>query len=279
MKQDFNSKLESLLREERIPFKTSQAGAKRNVMERISETTPVIPIKSSFRPIYRLAVAASVAVIAVLSVYFTGNESIENNTQEVLSHTLPDGSEVFMRPNSAISYNSILWNFDRNVNLEGTGFFEVEKGEKFDVETAVGTVSVLGTSFSVITFEEALKVSCKTGKVLVQNEEGLSTILSPGKGVKMDNKEAISFEGSTQHIDQWITGSYRFDNVQVSEVFNSIEDLSKIEIQYPKDLKSSYSGEFSTDQNIEEILEIVCKPLSLNYEISSDSNLIRITKQ
>ncbi|MEM9051783.1 MAG: FecR family protein [Bacteroidota bacterium] len=279
MKQDFNNKLDSLLQEERIAFKTSPESAKRKVMERISETTPVIPIRRNFKPVYRLAVAASVALVAALAVAFIGNKSIENNTEEVIAHSLPDGSEVFMRPNSAISYNSLLWSFDRNVNLVGTGFFEVEKGEKFDVETAVGTVSVLGTSFSVITFEDALKVSCKTGKVLVQNEEGLSTILTPGKGVKMNKEEAISIESPTQQIDQWVTGSYRFDNVQVSEVFNSIEDISKIEIQYPKDLESSYSGEFSTDQEIEEILDIVCKPLGLEYEISQDNNLIRITKQ
>ena len=74
MKQDFNSKLDSLLHEERIAFKTSQESAQRKVMERISETTPVIPIQRNFKPVYRLAVAASVAVIAALSVVFVGNE-------------------------------------------------------------------------------------------------------------------------------------------------------------------------------------------------------------
>ncbi|MCH2214242.1 MAG: FecR domain-containing protein [Flavobacteriales bacterium] len=279
MKQDFNTKLDSLLREERIAFRSSQESAKRSVMERIGHPVPVIPIRRNSKNLYRLAIAASVAVLAALSIVFVGNKSIENNTEEIVAHTLPDGSEVFMRPNSTISYNLLLWDFHRSVNFKGTGFFEVEKGEKFDVETDIGMVTVLGTSFSVITFEEVLKVSCKTGRVLVKNQDGLSTILGPGMAVKMKEDEALSIMSSSQYIDQWISGSYRFDNVHISEVFNSIEDILHIEIQIQKDLEFFYSGELRTDQTLEEILEIVCKPLLLEYEINRDKNLIRITKK
>jgi len=279
VKEDFNSKLNTLLHQERIAFATSPEIAKKKVIERIGKKSAVIPIQRNTNPIVKLAIAASVAVIAALSVFFFGNDTIKNDSGTVASHLLPDGSEVFLRPNSSISYNSLLWGLDRSVELDGIGFFEVKKGEKFDVETNVGTVSVLGTSFSVSTFEEAIKVSCKTGKVQVENEEGFSAILTPGRGVKMNSKESFEFNQPKGIIDQWIRGSYRFDNVKVLEVFNAIEDFSDTEILFPADITSKYSGEFSSNQKIEDILDIVCKPLGLVYEIDEDDYLIRITKK
>jgi ferric-dicitrate binding protein FerR (iron transport regulator) len=279
VEQDFNSKLDFLLNENRLSFSTSQEDARSRVMRRVEKTEKVIPLYRSKNVYSKLAVAASIAILFTSSVAFFGSETVENSSDSVLAHTLPDGSIIFMNTNAELSYNDLTWTLFRDLDFSGSGFFEVEKGSKFNVNTDVGVVSVLGTSFSVITNHDVLKVSCKTGKVLVENENNVSTTLTPGKGVEMTESNAEEFSLEVDYVDAWVTGTYRFDNVDIDQVLNSLEDFTNFQVEYPEDLSLNYSGEFSTNQSIEEILEIVCKPLGLTYEIIEEKSLIRITNK
>lgn len=279
MDQNFNSKLDFLLDENRLPFSTSSEEAKKKVMGRIEMTDKVIPLHQPNRIYTGLAIAASIAVLLVFSLSFFGSETVRNSSESVLVHTLPDGSTVHLNANAELSYNDLTWPLFRDLDFSGTGFFEVEEGRQFSVNTQNGVVSVLGTSFSVVTSNDVLKVSCKTGKVLVENDNNFSSILTPGKGVEMSPSFAEEFNQKTEYIDAWINGKYRFDNVSIKEVLNSIEDFTGYQVELPDDLDTKYSGEFSTDQSVEEILEIVCKPAGLTYELIEEKSLIRITNK
>jgi ferric-dicitrate binding protein FerR (iron transport regulator) len=279
VEHDFNSKLDLLLDENRLSFSTSQEEARRRVMGRIEMTEKVILLHRPNRIYSKLAIAASIAALLTFSISFFGSETVQNSSDSILVHTLPDGSIIYLNSNAEVSYNDLTWMLNRDLDFSGSGFFEVEKGSKFNVSTDVGVVSVLGTSFSVITSNDILKVSCKTGKVLVENENAPSVILTPGKGVEMSESISAELDLKIEYIDAWVGGTYRFDNVSIDQVFNSLEDFTGFQIEYPEDLKTSYSGEFSTDQSVEEILEIVCKPLSLSYEIIEENSLIRITNK
>ena len=279
MEHDFNSKLDLLLDENRLSFSTSHEEARRRVMGRIEMTEKVIPLHRPNKFYSKLAIAASIAALLTFSISFFGSETVQNPGSSVLAHTLPDGSTIYLNSNAELSYNDLTWALFRDLDFSGSGFFEVEEGSKFNVSTDLGVVSVLGTSFSVITNNDKLKVSCKTGKVLVENRNALSVILTPGKGVEMTESTLEELDLKTEYIDAWVGGTYRFDNVSIDQVFNSLEDFTGFEIEYPEDLNTSYSGEFSTDQSVEEILEIVCKPLSLSYEIIEENSLIRITNK
>lgn len=86
--------------------------------------------------------------------------------------TLPDGSEVIVMPHSEINYNSLLWNFSRNINLKGTAQFNVARdGGAFRVHTKMLDVEVLGTVFEIAEKENVTEVSCMEGKVLVMGKE------------------------------------------------------------------------------------------------------------
>ncbi len=248
-------------------------------MRRIEKTEKVIPLYRSNNVYSKLAIAASIAILFTFSLAFFGSETVENSGESVLAHTLPDGSIIFMNPQAELSYNDLTWPVFRDLDFSGSGFFEVEKGSKFSVSTDLGVVSVLGTSFSVITKNDKLKVSCKTGKVFVENANNLSATLTPGKGVEMTESIAEEFSLETEYVDAWVAGIYRFDNVNIDQVLNSLEDFTSFQVEYPEGLNTNYSGEFSTDQSIEEILEIVCKPMGLTYEMIEEKSLIRITNK
>jgi ferric-dicitrate binding protein FerR (iron transport regulator) len=278
VKQDFNSKLDLLLTEERIAYRDSNEVAKQKVLQRIQVETKVIAIDSGKRTYRALAAAAAIAIVAVLSVSFLGDQTITTG-QTPLVVSLPDGSEVKLDQKSTLSYNSITWSLARRLDLSGAAFFEVEEGSKFTVHTAKGNVSVLGTSFSVIDGNKSLNVACKTGKVLVSNGNGLSSILTPGKAVEMSENSIEEMKRSPQYIGGWLESTYRFDDIAVSEVFTALEDVSRYNFDISANSSMKYSGEFSTSQSLKEILDIVCKPLGLDYTIYEDDKIVQITNK
>ena len=112
-------------------------------------------------PIYRLQwvqlAAAVVLLLAVSStVYYSGLWSKDiiiqsSSDPNTLVHTLADGSNVFLRPNTTITYSKRFGSSHRNITLEGEAFFDVSSNPNlpFKIETSDASVKVIGTSFSV----------------------------------------------------------------------------------------------------------------------------------
>lgn len=231
-----------------------------------------------------LKLAATVALVLTglaAAYYLVGSKTIENNTYSVASIGLPDGSAVQLNTNSRIHFNNSTWAFDRSVNLDaGEAFFEVEDGSVFTVRTPKGNVSVLGTSFNISLAENNFEVACKTGSVEVKMVDlNKSLILSPGEKVSIGDKTPIVDTVSKNEIDAWVKGDFIFNNVAVKDVFEVIETNTGYRIDIPSGLELNYSGQFKKSQTIEEIIDIVCRPLNLDYSIDKSKKHISITKK
>lgn len=280
-KISFETKLDECLKQNRISFKLSPEQSWQEIERRIG-SAKVVEIKHTKRPVFwRIAVAASIALIATTGLlYVMGSNNFET-TSSTAQIELPDGSSVVLNANSTASYNSLAWIFDREVELsKGEAFFEVEEGSTFTVNTPKGTVAVLGTSFDVNIDNDLLIVACKTGKVEVKDlSETKQAILTPGMQVAMSPTEQNTKNLDVNSIDAWVKGEYSFQNTAVQEVFEIISTRSGYAIELPKELDLSYTGQFSMDQPLKEILKTVCKPLNLDFEIDEDEKDILITKK
>lgn len=231
-----------------------------------------------------LKIAAAILVLlmgSAVAYYFIGAEVIENRGATVASFSLPDGSVVKLNQNAVATYNSATWFLDREIDLmAGEAFFEVEKGEKFTVETALGDISVLGTSFNVSLTGSNLKVACKTGKVKVDLPKGKEAlILTPGKSVDTGLSMNQTSDVNPATIGGWIRGEFAFENVLVKEVFETLETQTEYTIEFSEELKLKYSGQFDINQPITNILDLVCIPLDLNYSIDQKTKVVSITKK
>ncbi len=68
---------------------------------------------------------------------------------------LPDGSIVWLNADSRLSYSESFGRKNRNVRLEGEGYFEVEHGEHpFVVQTDSAQIKVLGTKFDIKNYSD-----------------------------------------------------------------------------------------------------------------------------
>jgi ferric-dicitrate binding protein FerR (iron transport regulator) len=90
-------------------------------------------------------VAAGIAILFGIAGFmrlYTKNINTTAGTHLLVM--LPDKSTVNLNAESFISYKPYWWRFKREVEFEGEGLFEVEKGKKFSVISKLGTTTVVG---------------------------------------------------------------------------------------------------------------------------------------
>jgi len=245
------------------------------LFQKINERKQFVPQKSNGNIFAKLAVAASIIVVIGITGYFLiGGDSIKEFTAEKQTELdLPDGSSLDLKSGSYISYNETTWEGDRSIQLKGEAFFEVEKGAKFEVVLANGSVTVLGTSFNVLEKEDTLIVTCYTGRVNVEGYEA-DVILEPTQGIKVFEGGSISF---TDYLEQptWLENVAAFNAVSFDVVLRQLATSYGITVSgtHPDGLK--YSGDFPTD-NIKVALSQVFGPLNLQYDYNTDTGVVTI---
>jgi ferric-dicitrate binding protein FerR (iron transport regulator) len=225
--------------------------------------------------------AASIAAIAILAFavvsLLPSTVQISSGVGQFVSHSLPDGSEININGKSKIKYKE-NFNEDRVLHLEGEAFFNVKKGKSFVVETDEGSVSVLGTSFNVLSRNGYLIVSCKTGKVKVETENN-SVILKQGERVRIENK---LFNGKelieNSKIGTWINGESYFSNSNLELVVLSMTSVYDTEIKLPSQYaKERFTGSF-VHGDLNKALKMVFSPMGISYSMD-DSGKILITSE
>jgi len=197
----------------------------------------------------------------------------EQNSQ----HTLPDGSIVFLNAESSINYHPYWWSFNREVELNGEAFFEVEKGETFSVLSSMGSVEVLGTSFNIYNRDQTYTVYCKTGKVRVQNQQANEVILKPGQ---VTNAESLARETTedlnSEQIMSWRLNKFLYNTTPLTKVLEDFERHYgiKIDVQMNHINELHYTGLFKRDIGAEKALEIVSFSFDLIIEKTKENTYL-----
>lgn len=219
------------------------------------------------------AIAAIFVGLLFVSQLFSGQVDIKNSNLAPLTHILPDGSEVILNTNSAISYEKDFLS-ERTISLKGEAFYKVAKGSTFTVDTDKGNVKVLGTSFNVFSRERILTVVCKTGKVSVTTAKG-STTLEPGDRVSLQANQLIKDTTLTDHIGAWTKGSSTFNNATMEEVVSALKSKYNLTIKgNERSLKGKhFTGTFVND-DVDKAIEMVFLPMDIKYILKNNDLLI-----
>lgn len=223
-----------------------------------------------------LSAVAAVAIGAIF--WFTSNFSVNTYTtaqQEQLAVILPDESTIQLNAVSSISYTEKDWPENRHLSLKGNAYFKVKKGSSFKVETDLGAVQVLGTQFEVLSRGAVFEVLCFEGKVHLTSAQ-FDTIIVGGQGFvsQPDKQEVFDIEATKP---AWISGTLSLREKKLSFVFEELERQYNVDIDYSAIRKTEeFTGTFPLD-NLDLSLNIVCTPMGLGYDISSNGS-VSITK-
>ena len=225
------------------------------------------------KPLLRIA-----AILAIgFSVYFyTSNldEHIETLVAQQTTIQLPDNSTVDLNANSTLTFNENNWSKTRAVTLNGEAFFKVAKGEKFDVITSDGIVSVLGTQFNVKQRESYFEVTCYEGLVGVTHNNK-TVKLKPGHTFKIIDGEQLTADKETATQPVWLHGESSFKSVPLKHVITEFENQYDLQIHTDQiDTSRLFTGSF-THNNLDLALKSVTIPLNLSYSKSGKSILLK----
>lgn len=243
--------------------------------------TKTIPLYS--RSVW-ISVAAAVVMLVGAFYVFKTIDTVKYNVPlgQTASFSLPDNSKVTLNAGSVLRFSKRKWKSERSLFLEGEAFFEVQKGSNFSVNTELGKIEVLGTSFNVRAYNDILSVACKTGKVRVSGPLQSKQIITPGLKVKAFKNKALEapIEINTASIDTWINGEIEIQSWALKEVFEEIERQFNVSVEI-KGFNSSenfYSG-YLDRSNLEASLDELMISYKLQYEIIEKDRVVISVKE
>lgn len=199
------------------------------------------------------------------------------------SLTLPDGSQVYLNSRTKLKFSNHFNRNDRVVELDGEGFFSVEKNTElpFVVSTGKYNVEVTGTQFNVFAYSqsELFETDLVEGAVFVYkstDKEHKLFLLPEEKAFIVDGQ----LQKSTSrfiHSQRLRDGVYSFEDNSFQEIIDKLSlwyDV-RFQVRNPAVLSLVFSGKFRQNDSINLIMQAIKKTGKFNYRII-EKDLIEI---
>ena len=194
---------------------------------------------------------------------------------------LPDGTKVWLAPDTKFYYPLSFSSSSREVKLEGQGYFDVahDKDRPFIVHTKYSDVEVLGTKFNV----KAYANETRTTTVLVEGKVNIGfknaqhkrigeQLLYPAQKSKYNHRSQKYnvHKVDLRHELAWREKRLSFRQETFREIANKIERHYNVDVVFAEgDLsRKRLTGEFR-NESIEEVLDTFQEWTSFTYSINN----------
>ena len=236
----------------------------------------------TFNPAYLLKIAAAVIILTTLT--FTGKYIISNHflsSKSVVATSsfeknrvieLSDGSFITLNRDSKISFPDKFNSRRRNVKLTGEAFFEIspDTNRPFIIDAMNGKVTVLGTSFNVITgnSKNEVEVLVASGRVLVVSEDGARSLtLEPGELGVINNNTSLSVVNTDINYLAWNTEMLTFEGTSLEDVFSDLQRVYNISVEvHNNDILNRQLTSVFDNESAETIIRTICLSFNLRFE-------------
>lgn len=230
-----------------------------NIISHKKVTQKVVPLYKNW--MFRVAAILVLALGITFTVQNFSTETQYASNGERTTFSLPDNSEVVLNAGSAIKYKKWNWDNNRNLKLEGEAYFKVAKGKKFEVETDLGKVTVLGTQFNVKARKNRFDITCYEGRVKV-NYEDKEIILTPGKSVAFENGKQLNALVVNQK-PEWLENKIAFNKENLSNILDEIQRQYNVSIS----VETKYSDELFTGKIPLDNLDVALQIIATTYNL------------
>lgn len=224
-----------------------------------------------------VAAACVLILIACSGFVYFYTTTIYSPKGQHLRVSLPDNSIVELNANSNVSYKPYWWRFSRKLKFEGEGFFNIEKGSKFEIESKYGKTFILGTSFNIYARGNEYKVTCYTGKVkVVSTITSDKILLLPNDHAYLTKNGKLEFykDNNANEKILWRNHLFLFTETPLKNVFEEIELQYDINIVEKGKFEQKHTGNFGKEKSVEQVLYNVCKPHGLSFTKGPGKNYI-----
>lgn len=194
----------------------------------------------------RWAAAAVLLIGALVSFvylqFYQQPDLLAESQTTITTVDLSDGSTVTLRPHSQLFLLEQNQSVQR-YKLEGEGFFKVTSNSErtFSVETEIGRVSVLGTSFTISSWGKQTQVYLQEGTVKVEAlQQDSSIVLEPGQSASVSDIKSIPTHQSISKEEflDWLDRRLVFENRPANLIIDELEQQFNISITIPEETGS-----------------------------------------
>ncbi|TNE70363.1 DUF4974 domain-containing protein [bacterium] len=214
------------------------------------EQSTKAPQKASVRsvkPMYWMAIAAAILVAAFVFVMQLSTDN-QLDAKKILAETSAEMQSVSIEGEASVTLRNfgqlaLLENSDKTykVGLNGEAKFEVDKRniQTFQVETAQGLVTVLGTRFYVLATDSLTRVYLEEGSVQVEIPSLNQTRkMVPGEVLVFTNKTIIEHSRrDAEAYSAWMNNEMVLNARSAEDVLDEIERHFKIEVHRPRQIQ------------------------------------------
>jgi ferric-dicitrate binding protein FerR (iron transport regulator) len=253
---------------------------KQTVVRNINEAPGYVQPKTNW--LLRIAAVMIPALMVSFLIWQYGKNDVKqlalSSGMGRIEQTLPDGSVIYLAPNSSFEYPEMFDDNARTVKLKGEAFFEITKdaNRPFTIVLEGAEVRVLGTSFNIKAFsKEQTVVIVETGKVLFSGVNKVE--LEKGDKGKMDSSGSVSKSRSVE-ADYYShkTQTLVFENTdlkKVIEVLNAVYS-AQIILENENIGNCRLTATFS-EQDLDSVLEVIAA--TFNLSVSKEVETIQLS--
>lgn len=254
-----------------IPAGIEVEKAERKVIEKIGNIKPIRKILIYWQ---RIAAVVTIPLLLLYAYFFlhkTNNQNQELVYQEVRSPhgtfseiNLPDGTSVWLNGGSTLKFPLEFKKGERNVFLNGEGYFEVHSDQKnpFIVKTNQLTLTATGTAFNIEAYENdsISAVTMVNGQINVAFGKSPQVVMVPGERASFNSQTTRCRITQTDPYKwyAWKDGLMMFRDDPLSYVFKRLEQTFNVDIDL-KDFSlanAPYRATFNYE-SLDEILRLL----------------------
>jgi ferric-dicitrate binding protein FerR (iron transport regulator) len=190
-----------------------------------------------------------------------------------VSFNLPDGTHGMLNSDSRMTY-TLPFNNNRNIDLEGEAWFEVnhDKGHPFEISAGNSKVKVLGTSFNVSAYQSQnyIEVVLQKGKIEFRDNKGDKKVtLLPSERLVFQNGNISKSVTDPEKYYAWTEGKLVFRSDPMAEVARRIERWYNVKVELANQELEKYSFRATfEDDKLEDVLRFLSMTSPINYKIT-----------
>lgn len=249
--------------------------------------------KPSYKRYVRIAAMIVVIFLTAYAFYSKGTSDMEKELADVsievplgsqMTISLPDGTKVRMNSGSTISYSQGFGITDRDIRLEGEGYFDVKHQERLPltIHTSDFDIKDLGTKFNVCDYAEdkdALVELQEGGVEVTMSRGGTSAVMHPNQRLVVDKRTGryrLS-DVAREEQKQWNEGTLNFNNMRMGDIAKVLSRSYGVTISFRNSRQANmrYYGTFSRrGQTVTDILDALSATGTMHYKITGNTILI-----
>ncbi|WP_447639956.1 MULTISPECIES: FecR domain-containing protein [Chitinophagaceae] len=181
---------------------------------------------------------------------------------------LPDGSLAYLNAGSSLSYPTAFTGKERNVEMNGEVYFEVEHDatKPFKVHVMSGgreesVVRVLGTHFNIKSYDGETNSQTTLCQGSIQwSSANIERILTPGEQLEK-NRQTSGIKKhivDTDEVTAWVNGDFNFHNASVEDIMQQIARWYGVVVMVEGDHSDMhFNGVISRNSSLQKVMKIL----------------------